>query len=493
MVRHLTQRVIAGFLLKHQLRQLLNPALSLCGYSPLSIPQDRMMCKHVDVVDHTCKVSNYNDYIFNYNPIIWILTNTLIEILGISKLEIKKILNKNPQLKKRSRANILNNYYNLTEAGIQIDTIKNNVWLLAYENNKLLDKLNCIKVLNMDNNQLIPWLHLTQVELANYVHYTQQDTDSYMFNRMEYLSHKLECSIKQLCEITVLNSFLMKIPLSSVDKKLNILFEYNVNNTDILKNVWVLRYSENHIRHICELYKDTGRLNIKTWTIRCPLKIISRAIQKNQVELSLMQHYGNISEYLQDKLKINEEKLNTIVTKVPDILRMNVAKLDQLINILQANKITSEEILWNARILSFNVENIRKRIQILKKEGLIPNIIILSQSEHMFNRYIEINARRREILQEYGNIKNYLIKKLDVDEELIEKIITKYPSILRINIIKLSEVIDILRQNGFTGDEIIRSHSILYFKPETIYKRIEMLKESGITPRIILLISIKKR
>ncbi|XP_011642729.1 transcription termination factor, mitochondrial isoform X3 [Pogonomyrmex barbatus] len=477
------------FLLKHQ-RQLLNPALSLCEYSPLSIPQDRMMCKHVDVVDHTCKVSNYNDYLFNYNPIIWILTNTLVEILGISKLEIKKILNKNPQLKKRSRANILNNYYNLIEAGIQIDTIKNNVWLLAYENNKLLDKLNCIKVLNMDNNQLIPWLHLTQVELANYVYYTQQDTDSYMFNRMEYLSHKLECSIKQLCEITVLNSFLMKISLSSVDKKLNILFEYNVNNTDILKNVWVLRYSENHIRHICELYKDTGRLNIKT--IRCPLKIISRAIQKNQVELSLMQHYGNISEYLQNKLKINEEKLNTIITKVPDILRMNIAKLDQLINILQANKITSEEILWNAQILSFNVENIRKRIQILKKEGLIPNIIILSQSEHMFNRYIEMNARRQEILQEYGNIKNYLIKKLDVDEELIEKIITKYPSILRINIIKLSGVIDILRQNGFTGDEIIRSHSILYFKPETIYKRIEMLKESGITPRIILLISIKK-
>ncbi|XP_011642727.1 transcription termination factor, mitochondrial isoform X1 [Pogonomyrmex barbatus] len=487
--KYLVFLIRRGFLLKHQ-RQLLNPALSLCEYSPLSIPQDRMMCKHVDVVDHTCKVSNYNDYLFNYNPIIWILTNTLVEILGISKLEIKKILNKNPQLKKRSRANILNNYYNLIEAGIQIDTIKNNVWLLAYENNKLLDKLNCIKVLNMDNNQLIPWLHLTQVELANYVYYTQQDTDSYMFNRMEYLSHKLECSIKQLCEITVLNSFLMKISLSSVDKKLNILFEYNVNNTDILKNVWVLRYSENHIRHICELYKDTGRLNIKT--IRCPLKIISRAIQKNQVELSLMQHYGNISEYLQNKLKINEEKLNTIITKVPDILRMNIAKLDQLINILQANKITSEEILWNAQILSFNVENIRKRIQILKKEGLIPNIIILSQSEHMFNRYIEMNARRQEILQEYGNIKNYLIKKLDVDEELIEKIITKYPSILRINIIKLSGVIDILRQNGFTGDEIIRSHSILYFKPETIYKRIEMLKESGITPRIILLISIKK-
>jgi len=110
----------------------------------------------------------------------------------MTKTDIIKIIEEYPQLRKRSRADILNNYYNLTKAGIQKDTIINNIWLLTYENNKLTDKLDCIKVLNTDNNQLVPWLYLTQDELANYVLYTQEDMKSYTYNRLEYLSHKFE-------------------------------------------------------------------------------------------------------------------------------------------------------------------------------------------------------------------------------------------------------------------------------------------------------------
>ncbi len=63
-----------------------------------------------------------------------------------------------------------------------------------------------------------------------------------------------------------------------------------------------------------------------------------------------MQHYGNVSDYLQNKLKIDDEMLNSAVQKVPNILRVNIAKLDQLINILHQNGITSDEILQCARI-----------------------------------------------------------------------------------------------------------------------------------------------
>lgn len=52
--------------------------------------------------------------------------------------------------------------------------------------------------------------------------------------------------------------------------------EYDISNKSILKDLWVFRYSENHIRHRCELYKDTECLEIKTWAIRCPLRIIAR-------------------------------------------------------------------------------------------------------------------------------------------------------------------------------------------------------------------------
>lgn len=202
MARQLTQRVIVNLLRKLQpyQSQLSKPALLLDmnGYSSLvtSVSQSRMLCQHVDIIDHTCKVSNYDEYLLNYKPIQRILKNTLVEILDIPRADVIKIIESYPQLKKRSRANILNNYYNLLEAGIQKDTIIDNVWLLTHENNKLIDKLNCIKALNMDNNQLVPWLRLTQNELTNYVFYTQQDMSSYTYNRIEYLSDKLKVQIK---------------------------------------------------------------------------------------------------------------------------------------------------------------------------------------------------------------------------------------------------------------------------------------------------------
>lgn len=202
MARQLTQRVIVNLLRKLQpyQSQLSKPALPLDmnGYSSLvtSVYQSRMLCKHVDIIDHTCKVSNYDEYLLNYKPIQRILKNTLVEILDIPRADVVKIIESYPQLKKRSRANILNNYYNLLEAGIQKDTIIDNVWLLTHENNKLIDKLNCIKALNMDNNQLVPWLRLTQKELTNYVFYTQQDMSFYTYNRIEYLSDKLKVQVK---------------------------------------------------------------------------------------------------------------------------------------------------------------------------------------------------------------------------------------------------------------------------------------------------------
>lgn len=199
MARQMMQRTMC-LLLRFELHRprILKPVLSLYMNSLFakSVSQSRTFCKHVDVVDHTCSISNYDEYLMNCKPVKRILKKTLVEILGVTRMEINKIIRDYPQLKKRSRANILNNYYNLIEAGVEKDTVINNIWLLAHENNKLMDKLECIKVLNMDNNQLIPWLCLTQKELTNYVFYVQEDVTSYTYNRMDYLSYKLEVQVK---------------------------------------------------------------------------------------------------------------------------------------------------------------------------------------------------------------------------------------------------------------------------------------------------------
>lgn len=113
-----------------------------------------------------------------------------------------------------------------------------------------------------------------------------------------------------------------------------------------------------------------------------------RAIQKNKVKRSLMQHYGNVSDYLQNKLKLDDEVLNSLVQKVPSILRVNIAKLNQLINILHQNGITNDEILRHSRIF-FNIDTIQNRIAILKKANLALKITVLIKSEQSFDQCVK--------------------------------------------------------------------------------------------------------
>lgn len=198
MARTIVQRMIINLLLKPQPQlQLLKLALPshFKEHTLRFISQNKLLYKDVNVLDHTCEVSNYDAYLMNYRPVIRITVQTLKEILDTTSTETNKIIGDNPQLKKRTRANILNNYYYLIDAGVQKNTIVKNAWLLAHENNKLKDKLDCIKVLNMNNDQLIPWLRLTQEELASFVLYTQNDMGSYTYNKIEHLAHRLEVQI----------------------------------------------------------------------------------------------------------------------------------------------------------------------------------------------------------------------------------------------------------------------------------------------------------
>jgi len=115
-----------------------------------------------------------------------------------------------------------------------------------------------------------------------------------------------------------------------------------------------------------------------------------RAIQRNNVKRGLMTNYSSVNEFLINKLKVDEETLNLAITKSPSILQVNLMKLNQLINILHQNGITSNEILQHIRIFYFNFETIQNRIKILKKEGLVPRLTVLILAEQSFERYVTV-------------------------------------------------------------------------------------------------------
>lgn len=102
-------------------------------------------------------------------------------------------------------------------------------------------------------------------------------------------------------------------------------------------------------------------------------------------------------------------------------------------------------------------------------------------------RYIKKRNLQREILQEHKDVKGYLIDKLNVDKKLLEEAIAKRPTILRVNVLKIDQLIDLLQQNGITSKEIIRHPRVFYFNTETLRKRIELLKKVGLLPKVTVI------
>lgn len=195
MARHLTQHVPMSYLLRTSL-QLQKPLCSeKCLFLGIFSCQKRILHKDIKIFDHTCEITTYKDYRINYKPIIHIVIQTLKEILDTSTYETNRILATYPQLKNKSRVNILNNYYNLLEAGVRKSAIKKNIWILVHDDIKLKEKLNCISTLNMSNEELIPWLRLTQDKLMNNINYIQGDSIPYTYNKIEYLAYRLEVGI----------------------------------------------------------------------------------------------------------------------------------------------------------------------------------------------------------------------------------------------------------------------------------------------------------
>lgn len=101
-----------------------------------------------------------------------------------------------------------------------------------------------------------------------------------------------------------------------------------------------------------------------------------------------MQHHKTIGEYLMNKLNIDVNTLDCLITKSPGILRINLVKLNTLINLLHKNGITSKEILLNERIFYFSIATIENRIKTLYEKDIPLRFPLLLCGEKVFNRYV---------------------------------------------------------------------------------------------------------
>ena len=103
----------------------------------------------------------------------------------------------------------------------------------------------------------------------------------------------------------------------------------------------------------------------------------------NNEQQKLLQEHGSVKDYLINILNVEEKLLEEAITKYPSILRMKFKKLIKLIDLLQQNGITNDDIVNHPKIFYFNIETLRKRIEILKENGILPRITLLMYEQRI--------------------------------------------------------------------------------------------------------------
>jgi len=87
----------------------------------------------------------------------------------------------------------------------------------------------------------------------------------------------------------------------------------------------------------------------------------------------------------------------------------------------------------------------------------------------------------------HKNVNEYIINKFDVDKHIVDMAVAKSPNILQIDLIKLNKMMNLLKENGFTSNEVFQHGRILFFNTTNIQNRIIILKEIDVRVRLPLL------
>lgn len=119
-------------------------------------------------------------------------------------------------------------------------------------------------------------------------------------------------------------------------------------------------------------------------------------------------------------------------------------------------------------------------------------ILALYFNSYFLYRYVKKSIEQRDLLGPHKNVRDFLISKLNTDENALDKAILKAPALLRVKVQQLDEVINMLQENGITNDKILCYPRIFHHNKETLRERLKILREADMTPRISLLVFGKK-
>ncbi|KAJ8951185.1 hypothetical protein NQ314_007725 [Rhamnusium bicolor] len=164
---------------------------------------------------------------------------------------------------------------------------------------------------------------------------------------------------------------------------------HGITNEDIIKDLWVLRYSTSIIKERMTLAKDDNIETFKTWMVRAQPEIFETYV-KRRSDTKLILGDNSLAEYLSERLECTEEVAKYLISKLPALQSKSLKKMNEMIDFLFAHGFKPIHICRVPKILLHSVDTTRNRLRELEAQGMhLDTLYILTKSQKQYMQYYE--------------------------------------------------------------------------------------------------------
>ncbi|KAJ6625704.1 Transcription termination factor, mitochondrial, partial [Pseudolycoriella hygida] len=379
----------------------------------------------------------------------------------------------------------------LIDSGTSKDVINANLNLLAMENGVLQRKLQIIKRMQPRHiDDFIPLLDIKEPILEHIAAKAKAERKIVPDNnRIYYLSKELQLPPSTVSKCFSKYNAIFFTPFNFVQKKLNILLDYDVGGEQILRSLYIFECAHRRIISRLEDLSSVGLYEVKLWYFKCsdeefkkvlatkvtdarpmPVKL-AHILKKRNLEKSLILSELNLLLQCDDKLsaQIYYDFVNTIED-------LSLAK--ENMKLFTDYGLNVELIRRNFVVLTLPKDQIIDNIELIGK--MRPNAIedflpLVQVDTWLLKNFVNVNNRRNEMHPIY-----FFSEKLNIPPSIVSKTFAEHATILFRDSDGLKKKLDLLLSYNVRPETILRSPSTFWSSLEFIENRLQSLRSKGI-------------
>lgn len=210
--------------------------------------------------------------------------------------------------------------------------------------------------------------------------------------RIDYLVKELEISRDYLLSIFLNHPVLISSDFKVFKTKMEMFKSIGFSSSSLLNDLWVFNHDYNLMKKRID-QAIACKFPIKTWMLRCEEHVFQIQIENWKDKVSILGENNTKATYFAKKLGVDVKVLEE-ANERDRILSVSLSKLEIMINFLLEQGFKGEDIVKNARILTFGFPTVKKRI--LELKALSDERISLYHIIKTPRKYGEYYRKRRD-------------------------------------------------------------------------------------------------